>query len=60
MREPERIKVPASCPHISQLATTIPEATIESNQQRSTSTPPTNRRATTEACSLAWRGGVPK
>ena len=58
MRELEKIKAPTGCPHIPQLATTTPEATIESNQQRGTSTHPANWRATTGAYSLARRGGV--
>ena len=58
MRELEKIRAPTGCPHIPQLATTTPGATIESNQQRGTSTHPTNWRATTEAYSLARRGGV--
>ena len=33
---------PASCPHIPQVATATPGATIESNQRRGTSTHPTN------------------
>jgi hypothetical protein len=36
MRELEKIRAPTGCPHIPQLATTTPGATIESNQQRGT------------------------
>ena len=42
MRVLEKNHAPAGCPHISQLATATPGATIESNQQRGTSTRPAN------------------